>query len=49
VLSYEALAEGLTADELIRRMMQKQRAPDKPLQAHVKVPAAAAEATTAQS
>jgi MoxR-like ATPase len=41
VLSYEALAEGLTADELIKRLMQKVRAPDKPLQAHVRVPAAA--------
>jgi MoxR-like ATPase len=48
VLSYEALAEGLTADELIRRMMQKQRPPEKPMQTHVKVPAPAA-ATTAQS
>jgi MoxR-like ATPase len=53
VLSYEALAEGLTADELIKRLMQKVRAPDKPMQGHVKVPAAAdanARATpTAQS
>jgi len=48
VLSYEALAEGLTADELIRRMMQKQRPPEKPLQAHVKVTAAPA-ATNPQS
>jgi MoxR-like ATPase len=47
VLSYEALAEGLTADELIKRLMQKVRAPDKPLQAHVKVPASPA--ATAQS
>ena len=37
VLSYEALAEGLTPDELIKRLMQKVRAPDKPLAAHVKV------------
>src|SRR6476660_10365974 len=42
VLSYEALAEGLTADELIKRLMQKVRPPDKPMQGHVKVPAAAA-------
>jgi MoxR-like ATPase len=42
VLSYEALAEGLTADELIKRLMQKVRAPDKPLQAHVRVPSAPA-------
>jgi MoxR-like ATPase len=40
VLSYEALAEGLSADELIKRMMQKVRAPEKPMQAHVKVAAA---------
>ena len=45
VLSYEALAEGLTADELIKRLMQRVRAPDKPLQAHVRVPTA----PTAQS
>jgi MoxR-like ATPase len=37
VLSYEALAEGLTPDELIRRLMQRVRPPDKPLAAHVKV------------
>jgi MoxR-like ATPase len=37
VLSYEALAEGLTADELIKRLMQKIRPPEKPMQAHVRV------------
>src|SRR5688572_11602997 len=37
VLSYEALAEGLSADQLLRRVMQHVRAPDKPLQAHVNV------------
>jgi MoxR-like ATPase len=37
VLSYEALAEGLTADELIKRLMQKVRPPDKPMATHVKV------------
>jgi MoxR-like ATPase len=37
VLSYEALAEGLTPDELIRRLMQKVRPPEKPLATHVKV------------
>ena len=37
VLSYEALAEGLTADELLKRIMQKVRTPEKPMQAHVKV------------
>src|SRR5881392_708337 len=37
VLSYEALAEGLTPDELVKRLMQKVRAPDKPLAAHVRI------------
>src|SRR6267143_1735567 len=37
VLSYEALAEGLTPDELINRLMQKVRPPEKPMQAHVRV------------
>jgi MoxR-like ATPase len=41
VLSYEALAEGLTADDLVRKIMQKVRAPQKPLEAHVRVPSAA--------
>ena len=36
VLSYEALAEGLTADDLLNRVMKQVRAPDKPLQAHAK-------------
>jgi MoxR-like ATPase len=42
VLSYEALAEGLTPDELIKRLMQKVRPPAKPLQAHA-TPASAAQ------
>ncbi len=37
VLSYEALANGLTADELVDRVMQKIAAPDKPLDTHVRV------------
>jgi MoxR-like ATPase len=37
VLTYEALAEGITADQLIQRIMQHVRAPDKPLETHVKV------------
>jgi MoxR-like ATPase len=37
VLSYEALAEGVTPDEVMKRVMQSVRAPDKPLQAHVQV------------
>ena len=31
VLSYEALAEGLTADALVQRVMKRVVAPDKPL------------------
>ncbi len=37
VLSYEALAEGLTPDALIGRIMQHVRAPEKPLESHVSV------------
>ena len=37
VLSYEALAEGFSADQLVRRVMQRVPAPEKPLQSHVKV------------
>jgi MoxR-like ATPase len=37
VLSYEALADGQTPDMLIRRVMQHVRAPDKPLETHVRV------------
>jgi len=44
VLSYEALAEGLTPDELIRRVMQKVRAPTKPMQAHAAAQPSAAPA-----
>jgi MoxR-like ATPase len=36
VLSYEALAEGITADRLIARIMQRISAPDKPLESHGK-------------
>lgn len=39
VLTYEALAEGITPDQLIRRVMQHIAAPDKPLEAHVKLAA----------
>jgi MoxR-like ATPase len=39
VLSYEALAEGLSADELLRRIMQRVAAPEKPLEAHVRAAA----------
>src|SRR5664279_814786 len=37
VLSYEALAEGQTPDMLVRKIMQHVRAPDKPLETHVRV------------
>jgi MoxR-like ATPase len=36
VLTYEALAEGMTADRLINRIMQQIPAPDKPLETHVR-------------
>ncbi|HVF65383.1 MAG TPA: MoxR family ATPase [Casimicrobiaceae bacterium] len=39
VLSYEALAEALSPDELIRRIMQKVPAPEKPLEKHVRIAA----------
>src|SRR6266508_2363507 len=39
VLTYEALAEGMTPDQLIRRIMRHIQAPDKPLETHVKVAA----------
>jgi MoxR-like ATPase len=41
VLSYEALAEGITADALVQRVLKKVPAPDKPL-AHAKFEGAAA-------
>ena len=37
VLTYEALAEGMTADQLIRRIMQQIPAPEKPLETHVRI------------
>jgi MoxR-like ATPase len=37
VLSYEALAEGRSADDIIGTVMRHVAAPDKPLQAHVRV------------
>jgi len=39
VLTYEALAEGITADELIHRFLRKVPAPEKPLETHVKITA----------
>ncbi|OGA29943.1 MAG: ATPase [Betaproteobacteria bacterium RIFCSPLOWO2_02_FULL_65_24] len=39
VLSYEALAEGLAADQLIHRVLKNTPAPEKPLESHVRVSA----------
>jgi MoxR-like ATPase len=39
VLSYEALTDSLTPDQLVMRIMQAVPAPDKPLATHVQVPA----------
>jgi MoxR-like ATPase len=39
VLTYEALAEGVTSDHLIQKIMQHIKAPDKPLEGHVKAAA----------
>jgi len=36
VLSYEALADAMTADQIVTRVLQSVRAPDKPLDTHVK-------------
>jgi MoxR-like ATPase len=41
VLTYEALAEGLTADQLVHRVMAQVPAPEKPLETHVRVRATA--------
>ena len=41
VLSYEALAEGVTTDQIIARLLSSVTAPDKPLETHVKVAAPA--------
>jgi len=37
VLTYEALAEAITADELIHRFLRKLPAPEKPLESHVNI------------
>ena len=39
VLTYEALADEVTADQLIQKIMQRIAAPEKALQAHVKIAA----------
>jgi MoxR-like ATPase len=38
-LSYEALSDGMTADQIIHRIMKHMPAPDRPLDTHVKVDA----------
>jgi MoxR-like ATPase len=35
VLSYEALAENMTADDLLKRILQQVRAPERPMETHV--------------
>jgi MoxR-like ATPase len=42
ILTYEALAEGISADEIVRRVMQHIPAPEKPLETHVNVKESAA-------
>ena len=37
VLTYEALADGMTPDHLIRRIMEHIPAPEKPLETHVRL------------
>ncbi len=37
VLSYEALSDGVSADQIVRRILQALPAPEKPLEAHVRV------------
>jgi len=39
VLTYEALADGKTPDDLIMEVMRRVRAPEKPLESHVRVAA----------
>ncbi len=45
VLSYEALADGQTADGLIHRILAQLPPPDKPLEAHLKVGGVSSHAT----
>jgi MoxR-like ATPase len=44
MLTYEALADGQTADKLIHRILAALPAPDKPLETHVRVESAPASA-----
>jgi MoxR-like ATPase len=41
VLTYEALAESMSADDLMRKILQHMPAPEKPLDTHVEVAAEA--------
>lgn len=41
VLTYEALADGVTPDQIVAKIMSHVKAPDKPLETHVRVPAQA--------
>jgi len=43
VLSYEALADGMSADAIIEQIMRRVPAPEKPLQTHVNVASAVAQ------
>jgi MoxR-like ATPase len=47
ILSYEALADGQTADQIILRVLAQLPAPDKPLDTHVKVGTAASQSIAA--
>jgi MoxR-like ATPase len=37
VLSYEALSEGVTTDQIVQQVLRAVPAPEKPLEAHVRV------------
>ncbi len=39
VLSYEAMSDGVTADQLVTRIMQALPVPERPLESHVRAPA----------
>jgi len=39
VLSYEALSDGISADQVLQQIMRRIRAPDKPLETRARVPA----------
>ncbi|MNT14757.1 hypothetical protein D3C72_1497730 [compost metagenome] len=39
VLSYEAMSDGVTADQLVTRILQALPVPERPLESHVRAPA----------